>query len=96
MKQKRWQETALYCFMTLGIPYALVWLGLIVLPTYHSSIVLTPIICVHVFLGLYLVSLVLINFNKVIRTDTRCQSPTEISASFEPGMYMKCCVSPNV
>ena len=63
----RWQETFLFWFMMIGIPYSLFWLGLVVLPTYHTKF--SPIICIHALLGIYLVTLILMNFNKVINTD---------------------------
>ena len=86
----RWQETFLSWFMMIGIPYSLVWLGLVVLPTYHTKF--SPIICIHALLGIYLVTLILMNFNKVINTDISVKPTTPCHAK-ATGKYVQSCYS---
>ncbi|XP_037085868.1 probable palmitoyltransferase ZDHHC24 [Pollicipes pollicipes] len=80
----RWQERALSWFMTLGIPYALIWEGLVVLPSYYSSF--SPVIFLHVLMGGYLVFIILLNFSKVIHIDTAVKPTVHIGCGNMAGV----------
>ena len=75
-------------FMTIGIPYALVWLALVVLPSYHARF--SPVIGIHAVLGLYLVMLILVNFKKVINTDVSVKQSVSIHATQTGECHNKC------
>ncbi|KAK7074369.1 protein-cysteine S-acyltransferase activity protein [Halocaridina rubra] len=60
-------DRSLFVFMTIGIPFAVLWLGGVILPHYHSEV--NGIVVTHVVLATFIFYNVFHNMLLVIRTD---------------------------
>ncbi|XP_069194404.1 palmitoyltransferase ZDHHC16A isoform X2 [Procambarus clarkii] len=60
-------DRMLFTFMVIGIPFAVVWLGCVVLPHYHDSINATVVL--HILSALFILYNIFHNILLVIRTD---------------------------
>lgn len=77
-------DRLLFTFMIVGIPFALVWLGCIVMPQYHDTVNATVI--VHVVSALFIFYNVFHNMLLVIRTDASGRT-SYLPSILKPGMY---------